>query len=703
MAKAQGTVRHRTHRLALDVTPAQHCTLTRYCALAGQVYMAGLKRKLAAYHHDPQTPVPTSTRLALDSEIGSAIGATELPDATNPGIRDAIVRSALADADRTWLSMRAKNAVPSSEEVIPSRPFRIHLWQAPNILALNGSRRLYIRGIGNLRTHNGLRRLSGELSNNSINILSVSIWRKAHRWYLGVVISETGTAARLPSKRQHRNGVVGVDLGIQNLATLSTGTTIPNPRIRRSSRRRLAVAESGLCRTVIGSNRHLKKRDTLRRRHHEIAEKRRTAIHTATKYLATQWNVVAIEDLNVMGMSTAAQNVPPNQPQSAIVAKNALNRSLRDVSLGRFRQQLTYKVPLHGGKLVVCPRWYPSTKRCSRCGLRNNAMPLSRRVFTCSGCGFRADRDFNAALNLMAHGQVALGIRETQNARRDSPPGKSAGRPSPAAVTPGEQSPGQPTTAPSDAEPTTHIFALTSRSGPDWDSYHRIWLGSALEWAQREYRSQPCRAGCEAVLQAIANLSKLSADLSTGVPVVAVGIRSLAVSAGLCTPSAVAKNLRRIRRSSNPPIELRSPGHGRAADSYALVLPLGQQFAPVNRVEAVHDAWSLIGLVHRRVYDQIPDLGSISTKDIALTARISLRTAQLSLLELQRWQLIDRRRGVVSRGSSTLDQIAREQSVLDIRDRRAEQNREDREIWRRRCITMAKSTTTAHTATPSEN
>jgi len=80
--------------------------------------------------------------------------------------------------------------------------------------------------------------------------------------------------------------------------------------------------------------------------------------------------------------------------------KRGLNRSLAHRAFGEIRRQLSYKLPRRGGVLLLAPAWYPSTKRCSRCGHVVDAMALSERVFSCPRCHLRMDRDRNAARNL---------------------------------------------------------------------------------------------------------------------------------------------------------------------------------------------------------------------------------------------------------------------------------------------------------------
>ena len=97
-----------------------------------------------------------------------------------------------------------------------------------------------------------------------------------------------------------------------------------------------------------------------------------------------QFSIDGIEDLNVRGM---VKNRPPA-------------RSIADMGFFEFRRQLEYKTAMRGGQVVVADRFYPSSKTCSSCGHRLEALPLAIREWTCPECGAIHDRDVNAAINL---------------------------------------------------------------------------------------------------------------------------------------------------------------------------------------------------------------------------------------------------------------------------------------------------------------
>ncbi|MCU4981749.1 transposase, partial [Bacillus cereus] len=97
---------------------------------------------------------------------------------------------------------------------------------------------------------------------------------------------------------------------------------------------------------------------------------------------ATHFDVVAIEDLNMKGMSQALH----------------FGKSVADNAWGMFTTFLAYKLNEQGKQLVKIDKWFPSTKTCSSCGNVKN-MSLSERIYTCI-CGVNIDRDYNAAINI---------------------------------------------------------------------------------------------------------------------------------------------------------------------------------------------------------------------------------------------------------------------------------------------------------------
>jgi len=138
---------------------------------------------------------------------------------------------------------------------------------------------------------------------------------------------------------------------------------------------------------------------------------------------------VVIEDLNARGMMSS-RRTKSKPPVGHIRAKAGLNRRLADASFGELCRMLTYKCSWYGCRLVLAPRFFASSRRCSGRGQVRKDLGRRERIFDCPGCGAGIDRDLNAARNLawwaeQDPAQVAASAVETKNARGgDVSPGR---------------------------------------------------------------------------------------------------------------------------------------------------------------------------------------------------------------------------------------------------------------------------------------
>ena len=207
---------------------------------------------------------------------------------------------------------------------------------------------------------------------------SVTISRQADRWFISFKI-EVEPVASLNLKL-----VVGVDLGIKNLATLSTGEVFSGAKSYRKYEQKLQRMQRLNRRKQQGSRNWKRATIQIARLHRKIANIRKDALHKLTTYLAKNHSEIVVEDLNVSGM----------------LANHKLAKAISDMGFYELKRQLSYKCELYGAKLTEADRWFPSSKTCSNCGHKKEMLSLSERVFDCPDCGFSLDRDLNAAINL---------------------------------------------------------------------------------------------------------------------------------------------------------------------------------------------------------------------------------------------------------------------------------------------------------------
>ena len=228
----------------------------------------------------------------------------------------------------------------------------------------------------------------------------------AGRWHASI-LCEDASVRPLPPVDQ----TVGIDMGINRLATMSDGTHLANPhhfeaaypKMRRAQRvlsRRLrarkaraAVLPRSLSkeerRVALGSARNIEKaRIRVGRIHAYIADGRRDALHKFSMRLVRENQTICLEDLNVKGM----------------LQNRKLARAISDTSWSELRRQLEYKCRWYGRTLVVVDRFFPSSKTCNACGHLLASLPWSVREWKCPACGTSHDRDVNAARNILAAG-----------------------------------------------------------------------------------------------------------------------------------------------------------------------------------------------------------------------------------------------------------------------------------------------------------
>ena len=201
--------------------------------------------------------------------------------------------------------------------------------------------------------------------------------------------------------------VVGVDVGITDLAVLSTGEHVPNPRrldgapapLRRVQRRCARRRGPDRRTRVEPSNRWRKARARADRIHTQVAAQRRDHLHKLTTRLVAEHDTIVIEDLAVANM-LRNRAWPGTSPERR----------------GRDAAPVDLQGERRGVRLIVADRWFASSKTCSGCGTAKAKLALSERTYVCTTCGLVLDRDENAARNL-----AALAAADTGELRRELP------------------------------------------------------------------------------------------------------------------------------------------------------------------------------------------------------------------------------------------------------------------------------------------
>ncbi len=199
------------------------------------------------------------------------------------------------------------------------------------------------------------------------------------------------------------------------MAALSTGEHAPNPHVKVRHAAALTKASRAYARTQAGSRRREKAKRRLARLHHLEALRRATGVHRLTRRLAGGYAEVAVEDLDVIGMTASARGTR-RKPGRNVKATRERNRTILDIAPGEIRRQLAYKAPWYGGLLTVLDRDTPVRTTCSSCGTVKATPPEDGQEFHCTACGLSMARDANAA-TVIARIAAASDRGEALNAR----------------------------------------------------------------------------------------------------------------------------------------------------------------------------------------------------------------------------------------------------------------------------------------------
>ena len=261
----------------------------------------------------------------------------------------------------------------------------------------------------------GLIRLSNDNNNNKIKLPKVGwVKVKAHRQVKGLIksatISKTTTGKYFISVLcetdiqlyPKTNSSIGIDLGLEYFAILSTGEKIENPRFLISASKKLAKEQKILSRraliakrlgkSLIDCSNYQKQRLKVARLHEKISNQRKDFLHKLSTSIIKNHDRICMEDLS-------SKNLMKNRK---------LAKSIADVSWAEFVRMLEYKAEWYGKKIVTISRWFPSSQLCSNCGFNSGKKPLHIREWDCEQCASHHDRDLNASLNILNEGLKIL-------------------------------------------------------------------------------------------------------------------------------------------------------------------------------------------------------------------------------------------------------------------------------------------------------
>ena len=194
------------------------------------------------------------------------------------------------------------------------------------------------------------------------------------------------------------NSSVGIDLGIKDMAILSTGEKIENLKFRKQLEDKLKREQRKLSKRLLiakKENRKLseaknyqKQRIKIAKIHEKIMNMRTDFLNKLSTDIIKNHDIICIEDLNTKGL----------------LHNHKLAKSMSDVSWASFVNKLEYKAKWYGKEIIKIDKFYPSSQICSVCGYKDGKKTFDVREWTCSVCHTHHDRDINAAKNILTEG-----------------------------------------------------------------------------------------------------------------------------------------------------------------------------------------------------------------------------------------------------------------------------------------------------------
>lgn len=220
---------------------------------------------------------------------------------------------------------------------------------------------------------------------NKDDLVSVTITKsKSNKYYASVIVDASVTP--MPKT----NKMIGIDLGIKDLMTLSNNIVIKRSNYLKENQFKIKKMQQHLSRKKKDSKRYQKQRIKLAKLQDKIVNKRQWFIHNITKALVKDFDVICVESLDVKSMQGSVKNI---------------NRTIAEVSLYEVVRQLEYKCLFYDKTFVKVDKYFPSSQLCSCCGEKNKEIKnLKIREWTCSKCGASHHRDVNAAINILKEG-----------------------------------------------------------------------------------------------------------------------------------------------------------------------------------------------------------------------------------------------------------------------------------------------------------
>ena len=186
--------------------------------------------------------------------------------------------------------------------------------------------------------------------------------------------------------------IVGIDLGVKKLLTLSDGITYDNNKYIDKYQKRIKRKQRELSRKEKGSKNYYKCKKELAILYSKLANARKYYTHKITKKITDNYDIITCEKLTTKEMIIKGKNTK-------------LSSKINDATFSEIIRQLLYKSKFKGKKFYQVSTYYPSSQICNRCNNQDRKYKdLTEREYKCPKCGEKIDRDLNASINIMFEG-----------------------------------------------------------------------------------------------------------------------------------------------------------------------------------------------------------------------------------------------------------------------------------------------------------
>ena len=233
-------------------------------------------------------------------------------------------------------------------------------------------------------------KIRGYRNTNNINgkIKSATISREPNgKYYVSVLYEMYDKVPEITPRT-----IVGIDLGIKKLLTLSDGITYDNNKYIDKYEKKIKRKQRELARKEKGSNNYYKCKKELAILHSKLANARKYYTHKITKKITDEYDIITCEKLKTKEMIIKGKD-------------NKLSSKINDATFSEIIRQLLYKAKYKGKEFYQIDTYYPSSQICSRCDNQDKRYKdITRREYKCTKCNQELDRDLNASINIMFEG-----------------------------------------------------------------------------------------------------------------------------------------------------------------------------------------------------------------------------------------------------------------------------------------------------------